>query len=128
PVVLKLVSRDIVHKSDIGAVELGLGDGEEVLAAAIHMAERVRFALPGARIEGYSVQETVRGEAEVIVGIRRDDQFGPVVMVGLGGIVTEILNDVAVATAPVAAARVRQMLAELRTAPLFAGARGRPKL
>ena len=74
------------------------------------------------------MQETIRGEAEVIVGIRRDEQFGPVVMVGLGGIATEILNDVAVATAPVAAARVRSMIAELRTAPLFAGARGRPRL
>ena len=77
---------------------------------------------------GFSVQEMVRGEAEVIVGIRRDVQFGPLVIVGLGGIAVEILNDVAVATAPVSAKRVRVMIAGLRTAPLFNGARGRPPL
>ena len=66
------------------------------------------------------MQELVRGEAEVIVGIRRDEQFGPIVIVGLGGIAVEILNDVAVATAPVAAPRCAAMIAELRTAPLFA--------
>jgi len=70
----------------------------------------------------------VRGEAEIIVGVRRDEQFGPVVIVGLGGIAVEILNDVAIATAPVSAQRVRQLLATLRTAPLFRGARGRPPL
>jgi acetyl-CoA synthetase (ADP-forming) len=128
PVVLKLVSRDIAHKSDVGAVQLGLRDKAELMAAAIEMQERVRAALPGARVEGFSVQETVRGEAEVIIGVRRDEQFGAVVMVGLGGIATEIIKDVAVATAPVAAARVRGMIAGLRTAPLFSGARGRRRL
>jgi acetyl-CoA synthetase (ADP-forming) len=128
PVVLKLVSPDIVHKSDVGAVQVGLRDPAELLTAAARMEKSVRAALPHARIEGWSVQEQVRGEAEVIVGIRRDEQFGPVVLVGLGGIATEIIKDVAVAPAPVTAARVRGMIAELRTAPLFAGARGRPRL
>lgn len=128
PVVLKLVSRDIVHKSEVGAVRVGLIDKAEVLAAATEMRQRVRAALPDARVEGFSVQETIRGEAEVIIGVRRDDQFGPIVMVGLGGIATEILGDVAVAMAPVAAGQIRSMIAELRAAPLFAGARGRPRL
>ena len=128
PVVLKAVSRDIVHKSDVGAVRVGLADEAAVLAAANEMQPRIRAALPNARIEGFSVQEMVRGEAEVIVGIRRDEQFGPIVIVGLGGIAVEILNDVAVATAPVAAAQVGRMIAGLRTAPLFSGARGRPPL
>jgi succinyl-CoA synthetase beta subunit len=92
------------------------------------MEQRIRVELPDAAIEGFSVQEMVRGEAEVIVGVRRDEQFGPIVIVGLGGIAVEILNDVAVATAPVSAQRVRAMIAELRTAPLFSGARGRPPL
>jgi acyl-CoA synthetase (NDP forming) len=128
PVVLKAVSRDIVHKSEAGAVRVGLADQEAVLAAATEMQRRIRAALPDARIEGFSVQEMVRGEAEVIVGIRRDEQFGPLVIVGLGGIAVEILNDVAVATAPVSAKRVGAMIAGLRTAPLFSGARGRPPL
>jgi acetyl-CoA synthetase (ADP-forming) len=128
PIVLKAVSRDIVHKSEAGAVRVGLADRGAVLAAAQEMEKRIRAELPNARSEGFSVQEMVRGEAEVIVGIRRDEQFGPIVIVGLGGIAVEILNDVAVAVAPVSAQRVRAMIAGLRTAPLFSGARGRPPL
>ncbi len=128
PVVLKAVSRDIVHKSDAGAVRVGLADGAAVAAAATAMGQHITATLPPARIEGFSVQEMVRGEAEVIIGIRRDEQFGPIVIVGLGGIAVEILNDVAVATAPVAASRVRGMIGALRTGPLFNGARGRPPL
>jgi len=128
PVVLKAVSRDIVHKSDVGAVRVGLADAAAVLAAANAMQESIRAQLPNARIEGFSVQEMVRGESEVIVGIRCDEQFGPIVVVGLGGIAVEILNDVAVAPAPVTAAQARQMIAGLKTASLFSGARGRPPL
>lgn len=128
PVVLKAVSRDIVHKSDAGAVRVGLADSAAVLEAAQEMQERIRATLPDARVEGFSVQEMVQGEAEVIAGIRHDEQFGPIVIVGLGGIAVEILHDVAVATAPVTAAQVRRMIAGLRTAPLFNGARGRPPL
>ncbi len=128
PVVLKAVTRDIVHKSDVGAVRVGLADTAAVVAAAIEMEQRIRAVLPAVRIDGFSVQEMVCGEAEVIVGIRRDEQYGPIVIVGLGGIAVEILNDVAVATAPVAAAHVGRMIARLRTAPLFMGARGRPPL
>jgi len=128
PVVLKAVSRDIVHKSDVGAVCVGLNDRDAVLTAAREMAQRIRTVRPDARVEGYSIQEQVRGEAEIIVGIRRDEQFGPIVIVGLGGIAVEILHDVAVATAPVAATQVHTMIAGLRTAPLFKGARGRPPL
>ena len=125
---LTAVARDIVHKSDVGAVRVGLTDAAAVVAAAVGIEQRIRTLLPHARIEGFSVQEMVRSEAEVIVGIRRDDQYGPIVIVGLGGIAVEILNDVAVATAPVAAAHVGRMIAGLRTAPLFMGARGRPPL
>jgi acyl-CoA synthetase (NDP forming) len=128
PVVLKTVSRDIVHKSDVGAVRIGLADPSAVLAAACEMRSRLREELPQARIDGYSVQEHVRGEAEVIVGARRDPQFGPVVIVGLGGIAVEILNDIAVAGAPVPSAHARRMIESLRAAALFSGARGRPPL
>ena len=128
PVVLKAISREIVHKSDVGAVRVGLQDGAAVVEAAREMRERLRCAVPDARIEGWSIQELVRGEAEVIVGVRRDPQLGAVVIVGLGGIAVEILNDVAVATAPVSAQRVPALIADLRTAALFRGARGRPPL
>jgi acetyl-CoA synthetase (ADP-forming) len=122
--VLKAVSRDIVHKSDLGAVRLGLGDSASVVTAAREMSARLaRF-----RIDGFSVQEMVRGVAEVILGVRRDPQFGPIVLVGLGGIAVEILGDVAVATAPIGQDRVRRMIEGLRTAPLFFGARGREPL
>jgi len=128
PVVVKVISRNVVHKSDAGGVRVGLVDRKAVLTAVKDIEQSVMRAVPDARIEGYSVQETVRGEAEVIVGVRRDEQFGPVVIVGLGGIAVEILNDVAIATAPVSAQRVHQLLATLRTSPLFRGARGRPPL
>jgi acetyl-CoA synthetase (ADP-forming) len=128
PIVLKAVSRDIVHKSDAGAVRVGLADRESVVAAAKEMPVRIKAALPDAVIEGYSVQEMVRGELEVIIGARRDPQFGPIVIVGLGGVAVEILNDVAVATAPVSRAHARKMIDSLKTAPLFKGARGKPAL
>lgn len=128
PVVLKAVSRDIVHKSDVGAVRVGLADRDAVAAAADAMRRDVAAKAPGATVEGFSVQEMVRGQAEVIVGVRRDPQFGPVVMVGLGGIAVEILGDVAIAPAPVSRSKVRQMIDGLRSAPLFRGARGKPPL
>jgi acetyl-CoA synthetase (ADP-forming) len=107
---------------------VGLGSPEAVTAAALEMAAALARSAPAARLEGFIVQETVSGEAEVIVGARRDPQFGPVVMVGLGGIAVEILKDVALASAPVSAERARAMLDSLAAAPLFTGARGRPPL
>lgn len=128
PVVLKAVSRDIVHKSDVGAVRVGLTDKASVVAAAKDVTQRVKAAAPGAAITGFSLQEMIRGAAEIIVGVRRDPQFGPIVIVGLGGVAVEILSDVAVATAPVNRAHVRKLIESLKTAPLFKGARGKPAL
>jgi len=128
PVVLKAISRDIVHKSDVGAVRLGLASSDAVATAAREMAAALASEAPKTRLEGFSVQETVAGEAEIIVGARRDPQFGPVVLVGLGGIAVEILKDVALAPAPVSSARARDLLDSLAAAPLLHGARGRPPL
>jgi acetyl-CoA synthetase (ADP-forming) len=128
PVVLKAVSPDIVHKSDVGGVRLGLDSPAAVATAAHAMVSALARSAPRARLEGFSVQETVHGEAEVIIGARRDPLFGPVVLVGLGGIAVEILKDVTLAPAPVSAARARSMIASLAAAPLFTGARGRPPL
>jgi len=128
PVVLKAVCRDLVHKSDVGAVRLGLESPAAVETAAGEMAAALARSAATVHLEGFVVQETVRGEAEVIIGARRDPLFGPVVMVGLGGIAVEIWKDVALAPAPVSAARARAMLASLVAAPLFTGGRGRPPL
>jgi hypothetical protein len=99
-----------------------------VAAAAREMLAALRRAGLDAGLEGFSVQPMIRGEAEVIVGARRDPHFGAVVMVGLGGIAVEILNDVALAPAPVSVERARTMIGTLRGAPLLTGARRRPPL
>jgi acyl-CoA synthetase (NDP forming) len=124
PVALKAVSRRITHKSDAGAVRLELGSASQVTAAAREMLDKLRDA----GVEGLSVQPMIRGEAEMIVGARRDPHFGAVVMAGLGGIAVELLDDVVLAPAPVSGERARAMLATLRTAPLLAGVRGHPPL
>jgi len=121
PVALKAVSAAIVHKTDAGAVRLDLRTRDDVVGAASEMADRLV-------LEGFVVQPMVSGEAEVIVGARRDPHFGPVVLLGLGGIAVEILKDVAVAPAPLTLERARAMLDSLRAAPLLHGARGRPPL
>jgi acetyl-CoA synthetase (ADP-forming) len=126
PVVLKAVSRRIVHKSDVGAVRLGLATPDDVTAAARQMLDALRAAGLDGGLDGFSVQPMIRGEIEVIVGARRDPHFGAVVMVGLGGIAVEILDDVALAPAPVSPERARALIATLRGAPLLTGARGRP--
>ena len=125
PVVLKVVSPDIVHKSDVGGVQVGLASAEDVRAAARTMAERIGQEAPGARIEGYSVQEMISGEAEILIGVRRDPLFGPIVLLGMGGVAVEIMRDVVVSTAPVSRDRALQMVDELRMSPLLKGARGR---
>jgi acetyl-CoA synthetase (ADP-forming) len=128
PVALKAVSRRIVHKSDVGAVRLGLTSADAVATAAREMHDKLRAAGLDAGLEGFSVQPMIRGEAEVIVGARRDPHFGAVVMVGLGGLAVEILNDVALAPAPLSVERARALITSLRGAPLLSGARGRPPL
>jgi acetyl-CoA synthetase (ADP-forming) len=121
PVALKAVARGVVHKTDAGAVRLDLRSGDEVRAAAEEMTGRLA-------VDGFVVQPMIRGGAEVIVGARHDPHFGPVVLVGLGGIAVEILHDVALAPAPVTPERARALLDGLRAAPLLHGARGGPPL
>lgn len=128
PVVLKAVARELVHKSDIGGVKLGLGDAAAVASAWDDIGRALRKALPDAVSEGCLVQEMAKGEAELIVGARRDPQFGPVVLVGFGGIMVEVLEDVQVALAPVSPLEAEAMLRRLRLWPILDGARGRPAL
>ena len=127
PVVLKIVSPDIAHKTEIGGVALGLADAAAVQAAAAAMLARVAAAAPAARIDGLLVAPMVSGGTELIVGATRDPVFGPVVMAGLGGIFAEVLRDVAVRTAPVTEAEATSMLRSLKAFPVLDGARGRPR-
>jgi acyl-CoA synthetase (NDP forming) len=126
PAVLKIVSPDITHKTEVGGVALGLPDAGAVREAAEAMLNRVRVEAPGARIEGLLVGRMAGEGVELIAGVRRDPVMGPVVMVGLGGVFTEVLRDVDVSLAPVTPAEARAALERLKGAALLKGARGRP--
>ncbi|MCC7273350.1 MAG: acetate--CoA ligase family protein [Alphaproteobacteria bacterium] len=128
PVVLKGVARALVHKSDMGVVRLGLADAAAVRRAFGAVEAILRGDLSVGAFEGCLVQEMARGEAEVILGIRRDPQFGPVVLAGMGGVLVEIADDIEVAPAPLSRAAARAMLGRLRFWPVLAGVRGRPPL
>jgi acetyl-CoA synthetase (ADP-forming) len=125
PVVLKGVSRDLVHKSEAGAVQLNLDDEESLRIAWQTIARGLLNRLPDATLEGCVVQPMITGGIELIVGCRWDPQFGAVVLVGSGGVLVEILEDVQMAIAPVADTQAKQLIARLRVAPVLLGARGR---
>jgi acyl-CoA synthetase (NDP forming) len=124
PVVLKVIAEQISHKSDVGGVQLNLRDGAAVAAAYEEMVERIRRADPGAQIEGALVQPMVSGGRELILGGRQDPQFGPVVMVGLGGIFVEIFEEAVLRVAPISRRIALEMVESLRGYPILRGARG----
>jgi acyl-CoA synthetase (NDP forming) len=123
PVVLKVVSRDLPHKSDVGGVQLGVRSQDEVRRAYRAIVRRVHQASRHARIEGVLVQPHLSGR-EVILGVTRDAQLGPVIVFGLGGTAVELLGDVAFRLAPIDARDAREMLGEIKSAPLLGGYRG----
>lgn len=127
PVVLKISSPDILHKSDVGGIRTGLASKAEVEQAYREIVFSVERYLPDAVVWGVSVQEEVPRAQEVIVGMNRDPQFGPLLMFGLGGIYVEILKDVSFRVAPLGPAEAREMVREIRAFPLLRGARGRPE-
>ena len=124
PVVMKIASPDILHKSDVGGVRVGLESREQVREAYRTMMERVRRRMPDAEIRGTLIQEMVRGGKEVILGIMRDPQFGPMLMFGLGGIYVEVLKDVSFRIAPITRADAGAMMTEIRSHALLRGVRG----
>ena len=125
PVVVKIVSPQASHKTEVGGVSLNLGDQAAVIAAANEMAARLHAVDPGAQIDGYLVQEMVSG-TEVIVGVREDPQFGAVMVVGLGGILVEAMRDVAFRMLPVNETDAGEMLDELRAKAVLGEFRGAP--
>lgn len=128
PVVLKIVSPDIAHKSDIGAVALNLQSPQEVIQAYHTIERNVKQKMPEARIEGLLVSEMVPSGKEMIVGIKNDPVFGPVIITGFGGIFVEVLKDVSCRVLPINGRDAREMLQELKYFPLLRGLRGeKPK-
>ena len=126
PVVLKILSPDIVHKSEIGGVILDVRGEEAIRAGYAVLIDRATVAAPAARIEGVLVAKQLCGGVECILGIQRDPVFGPIAMVGLGGIFVEVLRDVALHRCPFGADVAERMIRSLRAAPVLLGARGRP--
>lgn len=124
PVALKIVSPDILHKSDAGGVKLNLGSATAVKNAARAIIKQTAAALSTARVEGFLVSPMAPSGQECIFGIFRDPGFGPVVMFGLGGIFVEVLKDVAFGVAPLSANDVEHMMASIRGAALLKGVRG----
>ncbi len=126
PVVLKIVSPQITHKSDAGGVKLNLGSAEEVSAAFDAIVQSAKAAMPDATIEGVSVQRMAEPGVEVIVGMTTDAQFGPVLMFGLGGVLVEVLKDVAFRVVPITTRDAQQMIHDIQGFPLLQGYRGQP--
>lgn len=125
PVVMKVVSRDIIHKSDAGGVALDIQNREEATNAyeAILQNSRRRYK-PNAVIEGVEVSEQVKSGIETIIGARRDVSFGPIVMFGLGGIYVEVMKDIAFRSFPLNHIEIGNMIRQIRTYPLLLGVRG----
>ncbi|MCS7111312.1 MAG: acetate--CoA ligase family protein [Ignisphaera sp.] len=124
PVVLKIVSPDIVHKTDIGGVKLNLVSREDVEKASIDMLRTVSIRAPSARIIGFLIQQMVPPGLELIVGGIRDSVFGPIVMLGLGGLFVEILQDVVFRIAPLTFEDALEMIGELKFSKIISGYRG----
>jgi acetyltransferase len=126
PVALKIVSPDITHKTEVGGVALGLLDRRAVSEAAAGILGRVAIERPRAVIQGLLVEAMAPAGKELLLGGVRDAQFGPLVLVGFGGIYVEIFGDTAARLAPVSAPEALMMLDELKVAPLLRGTRGEP--
>ncbi len=124
PVAMKIVSPDILHKTDVGGVRLNLQDAEAVAHGFAAIDTSVHRFFPTAAIQGIAVQEMVVGGKEVILGMTRDPSFGPLLMFGLGGIYVEVLKDVAFRVAPIGPDEAESMIREIRSSPLLRGVRG----
>ncbi len=127
PVVVKVVSPQISHKSDIGGVVLNVRDGDQVRSAYEDIMNNVRTGAPDAEVQGVSVTEQVEDAAEFFVGTSADRDIGPIVVAGLGGIYVEILRDVVTARPPLSPMRAEEHLEQLASAAILRGARGKPR-
>ena len=126
PVVLKIVSPDVIHKSDVGGVVINLKDAKDVRNTYKRIMDNVKKHKANAKIVGILVQEMAPQSTEVIVGATKDPQFGPTLMFGLGGIFVEILKDVTFRIAPIKEDEAREMITEVKAYPLLKGYRNTP--
>jgi acetyltransferase len=124
-VAVKIVSSDILHKTEVGGVRLGLRSPEEVRSAAAEILASVTRHAPSAKIDGISVQQMVPPGVEIVLGMKNDRQFGPLIAVGMGGIMVEVLHDAAVRLTPVNGQMAIEMLSSLKGHRLLTGFRGK---
>jgi len=124
PVVLKIASRDIVHKTDAGGVKVGLKNKSEVEKAYGEIMTAAKASFPKAKIDGAAVQSQAPPGTEVIVGVFKDAQFGPVIMFGLGGIFVEVFKDVSFRIVPITKRDAAEMIKEIKAYTLLKGYRG----
>ena len=124
PIVLKISSPNVIHKSDAGGVKLGLANATQVGKAYSEIVSSIKQAYPEAEIHGLSVQRMAEPGVEVIIGMSKDPQFGPVLMFGLGGILVEVLKDVSFRIVPVSERDARDMIREIKGYPILEGYRG----
>lgn len=126
PIVLKIVSPDIIHKSDVGGVMINLKSPDEVRQAYADILRNIQKGAPKAKIMGVLVQEMAPPSTEVIVGAFKDPQFGPAIMFGLGGVFVEVLKDVTFRVAPITREDAIEMITEVKAYPLLKGYRNTP--
>jgi len=124
PVVLKIASADVIHKTDAGGVKLGLKTAAQVEKAFDAIMKSVNKVVPNAKIDGVSVQTQAKQGVEVIIGMSKDAQFGPVLMFGLGGVLVETLKDVSFRIVPLVKRDAKEMIHEIKGFPLLQGYRG----
>ena len=124
PVVLKIISPQIIHKSDAGGIVVGVDSEKKLISSYNTILQRVKKSNPRAKIEGIYLQKMTPSSREVIVGTTQDKQFGPVIMFGLGGIFVEVLKDVVFRVAPIGKTEARQMVNEIRALAILKGTRG----
>lgn len=124
PVVLKIDSPDILHKTDVGGIKIGIKNYKELEESFEGIISNVKKYMPSAKINGISIQEMIESKKETIIGINKDPQFGPMIMFGLGGIYVEILKDVSFRIAPISPTDAREMIEEIKTVKLLKGVRG----
>jgi len=124
PVVLKIDSPDILHKTDVGGIKVGIRNDAELEEGFNEIMNNVRAKKPEAFVRGISIQEMIQEKQETIIGINKDPQFGPMIMFGLGGIYVEILKDVSFRIAPITERDAKDMIEEIKTIKLLKGARG----
>lgn len=127
PLVMKVVSPQILHKTEVGGVRVGIASAAEAKKAFGEMTRRAR-RVKGAEVKGILLEQMAAGGVELIVGLQNDPQFGPVIMVGMGGVMTEVIKDVAFRMLPITAGDVRSMISELKASKLLKGFRGAPKV